>query len=68
MWAWIQSRLASGAAPSHRKRLASLGNIVQMCYRAKQPLPTAAQHSTEQNLDPMSAGASNISVVAYITR
>lgn len=64
MWVWIQTRLASGSAPSHRKRLVSLGNIVQMCYKAEQPLLTVAERSTEQNLDPISAGTSNISVVA----
>lgn len=68
VWAWIQTGLASDTAPSHRKRLASLGNIVHMCYRTEQPLPTVAKHSTEKNLHPISAGTSNISVVAYITR
>jgi len=39
-----------------------------MCYRAAEPLPAVAERDTEQNLDPLSAGTSDISVVAYITR
>lgn len=68
MWDWVQISLGSGFAPSHRKRLVSLGNIVLMCYRAEQPLPAVAEHSAEQNPDPIAAGTSSISVVAYITR
>lgn len=68
VWAWIQGGLASDAVLSHRKRLVSLGNVVQMCYRAAEALPAVAEHGTEQNLDPLSAGTSDISAVAYIPR
>lgn len=66
--AWIWGGLASAAVPSHRRRLVSLGNLVELCYRAAEPLPAVAEHGTEQNLDPLSAGTSGISVVAYIPR
>lgn len=34
-----------------------------MCYRAAEPLPAVAEHGTKQNLDLLSAGTSDISVV-----
>lgn len=68
VWAWLQGGLASDAVPSHRNGLVSLGNVFLMCYRAAEPLPVVAEHGTEQNRDPLSAGTSDISALAYVPR